>query len=486
MTKGSPRLGGPVLASALLVSLSLLAATPGAGAGFGPAGLAAAQPVVSTSCATSTTSARHGRLLGVVAPRAVPGGAACGATALAPNAQVRTAPPTTTSGPASTRKSAAFSGSPPLLYHGGPLMGTGTTPGDVTVVPIFWDPANTMSAAYKSVITTYVANVAADDGKPTNVYSADLQYGAGYHVHAGTAITATGAITNGCSPDSGAVYSDNSGYSECVTDAQIQAELNSVLSANSLPHDLAHSYMVLLPKGVESCSDGLDNAQGGQCTISQGGGTFCAYHSNTAADAVYSDLPFPIYSSPTGFTCGSEASLGTNQSPNGELDADVVLDVFSHELNESITDPLGSAWFDRAGNEIADDCAATYGSALGGRPGALYNQTINGAHYLTQEEFSNEDYHASKKTGCIQRVDLPIAAFKVAPRAPRVGRPVRFNARTSKGSIVAYAWNFDGAATASGRIVKHAFVTRGTHFVTLTVTDATGMQKQTTAFVVVH
>ena len=36
-----------------------------------------------------------------------------------------------------------------------------------------------------------------------------------------------------------------------------------------------------------------------------------------------------------------------------------------------------------------------------GTPGALYNQTINGHHYLTQEEFSNNSFFQSGG-GCLQ------------------------------------------------------------------------------------
>ena len=62
-------------------------------------------------------------------------------------------------------------------------------------------------------------------------------------------------------------------------------------------------------------------------------------------------------------------------SPNGN-DADATINTISHEQNESITDPWGNAWQNAKGDEIADICAWNFGSALGGTPGAQYNQVI--------------------------------------------------------------------------------------------------------------
>jgi PKD repeat protein len=372
-----------------------------------------------------------------------------------------------------------------MEYHGGPVMGTVATPGDVTVTPIYWDPAHTMSASYRSVIDGYITNVAADDGKTTNVFSGYAQYGATYDIHAGTPRVATDAMTDGCSPDSGAVYSDSSGYTACVTDAQIQTELNKVLSADGLPNGLAYSYAVFLPKGVESCEDGRDNAENGVCTVSASGGTFCAYHSSTAGGAIYSDVPFPIYSSLTGFSCGTEDVFGADQSPNGQTDADVVLSPLSHELTEAVTDPLGNAWFDRAGNEVGDDCAGLFGTTSG-TFGALYNQTINGAHYLTQETFSNEDYHRSKRTACIQHADLPLASFRVSTTSPKAGRAVRFNAAKSRGSIAGFAWTFgDSSPAGSGKRTSHTYRAPGTYTATLKVSDTDGIQTSATVVLTV-
>jgi hypothetical protein len=54
---------------------------------------------------------------------------------------------------------------PPLVYQGGPVMGT-TTAG-VTVTPVFWQPSGgryVFPPGYESIIDRFVANVAAASG----------------------------------------------------------------------------------------------------------------------------------------------------------------------------------------------------------------------------------------------------------------------------------------------------------------------------------
>ena len=78
--------------------------------------------------------------------------------------------------PADGRDSPVSSGSPPLIFHAGQVMGTRST-GPVVVTPIFWHPAShPMAADYESLIKQYLADVAADSGKNTNVYSTLTEY----------------------------------------------------------------------------------------------------------------------------------------------------------------------------------------------------------------------------------------------------------------------------------------------------------------------
>jgi len=314
-------------------------------------------------------------------------------------------------------------GSPPLIWHGGAVMGTALT-GPIVITPIFWaPPGHPMASSYTSLVTRYIDDVAAASGATSNVYSILPEYSGSdgqivYNIKAGAAITDTNALPkDGCklnSEDTSAIYADGSGYFACITDAQVQAEINSVVAAQKLPVNLTHIYAVYLPKGVESCfASGVTvNTQKGQqaCTINyQPSAAFCAYHSQAPNGLEYANMPFPIYLSGTGFTCGSNARRagfgGQLQSPNNNPDGDAVINPTSHETNELITNPdnngvTASGWFDVAGFENGDECNFVFGTPQG-TAGQFFNQVINGHHYLTQEEFSNASFFASGG-GCLQ------------------------------------------------------------------------------------
>jgi hypothetical protein len=322
----------------------------------------------------------------------------------------------------------AFNGTPPLLFHGSPpicsfspcnngdVMMTRQT-GPLVITPIFWAPAgHPMAAAYVNVINHYLAVVALASGQRTNVFSVLNEYYGNngqiqYNIRLGSPIYDANALpANGCTVaavDTSEIYADGSGYNACLDDNQLQAEVDSVTAAHRLPHNLSHIFVLYLPKQVESCfnpGSSTSTAGGQACTINhQPTAAYCAYHSEDPTYAVYANLPYPIYQSPVGFTCGSDARFPVIESPNGNRDADTEVSPTSHEVNEAITDPdTQTGWYDSSGFENGDECAYIYG-ATGGRPGALYNQTFFGSqHFLTQQEFSNNVFNASGGTaGCV-------------------------------------------------------------------------------------
>ena len=302
-------------------------------------------------------------------------------------------------------------GTPPLLFHGGQVMMTKST-GPLIITPIYWDPAShPVPASYKDILAVYLENVSLASGQNSNVFSVANEYfGTNgqihYNVRVTAAIEATDALpASGCTlttADHAGIYADNSGYDACLDDAQLQAEINHVTAARGLPHNLSHIYVLFLPKHVESCfNPGSTTTAANACTINhEPSAAYCAYHSEATSNAIYANMPFPIYKSPIGFTCGSEINFGTVESPNGNPDADVEISPTSHEINEAITDPdTVTGWYDSSGFENGDECAYVYGQTRG-MPGRLYNQVIGGFRYLTQEEFSNRDF-AITGGGCV-------------------------------------------------------------------------------------
>jgi hypothetical protein len=369
------RRGLVVLAAAAslgMLSLSVVPAASGATPGR-------------ASCASSSAQSRVGHFGGIVHP--VGNSAACSAKAEPP-----------------------YGGTPPLLNHGGPIMSVPSVGSTVVVTPIYWNPSgHSFPAGYKTVINKYLADLAADSGKTTNVFSTNTQYsgsnGSGtYHIVAGAAVSDTNPYpASGCVVNHGSVYSDGSGYSVCLDDDQLKAEIGSVVTANGFVSDFGHMYPIFTPKGVESCFF-PGNPSNQACTINPTvSAAFCAYHGvfgATGTPTVIANMPFPIYQSATGFSCTAEGLGGGIQSPNGNIDADVEVSPLSHEMSEAFTDPELNAWYDSSGNENGDDCAYIYGT-LSGTPGTFYNQVVNAHHYLTQEEFSNAAFIPGV-SGCLQ------------------------------------------------------------------------------------
>jgi hypothetical protein len=130
-------------------------------------------------------------------------------------------------------------------------------------------------------------NVAAASARTNNGFSVDAEYyhgvgGAktqiGYRIRAGTPIVDTDAYpSNGCTPASG--------YTACLTDHQLRAELNRITSSKGLATDLAHFYPVFYPEGLDTKDrDGTTSA-----------GDFCGYHrpfGSGSNQTVYSDEPY--------------------------------------------------------------------------------------------------------------------------------------------------------------------------------------------------
>jgi hypothetical protein len=303
-------------------------------------------------------------------------------------------------------------GTPPLIFHGGPVMSTSST-GPLTIRPIFWNPTgHPMDRAYKNIINRYLNDVAAASGQHTNVYSTMTEYfgsnGAiNYTVKARDGINDGRRLpANGCTvdpTDTANVYADSTGYDACLDDDQIIAETERIVTAKGLPRDYAHIYVLFLPKHVESCFfPGSTTTAANFCTINhQPSAAYCAYHSQATTGTVYANMPFPIYDSSIGYTCGSDARFPVVQTPNGNADADTEISPTSHEIMEAITDPdVNTGWYDANGFENGDECAYTYGPTQG-TAGALYNQRIHYHNYLTQEEFSNLDF-AATGGGCLQ------------------------------------------------------------------------------------
>ncbi|KAK9831483.1 hypothetical protein WJX81_000800 [Elliptochloris bilobata] len=115
----------------------------------------------------------------------------------------------------------------------------------------------------------------------------------------------------------------------------------------------------------------------GFCTV------FCGWHNTNANTNAQEFKTRPFRYSFVGSTghCDRKAACATagqwgsdgKASPNWNAEADGMASIIAHELTEAVTDPELNAWGDTAGNENADKCANTYGSALFAAGGGLAN-----------------------------------------------------------------------------------------------------------------
>jgi len=296
------------------------------------------------------------------------GAAAAPVGAAAPDPSNQAGPPNGILGVVPTLAQAKAAGvlrsSGNLSYHNGPVMHTNT------VYAIYVVPAGySVSTNYVSLINGFYANVAAADGHTSNVYYSDTQY------YDTTGSVAYGSTFGGSWTDTDALLPSgctDSYTSVCLSDAQIQAEVQKAIATNGWTAAPTNLFFVFTAKGIGSCA-------GSSCAFSQ----YCAYHSrigNGSSAILYANMPYADT---------VPAACDAGQHPNND-DADATINVASHEHNEAITDAQGSAWYDRRGYENGDKCAWNFGSPTGGRNGTYYNQTINNNHYYLQQEWSNK------------------------------------------------------------------------------------------------
>ena len=182
--------------------------------------------------------------------------------------------------------------------------------------------------------------------------------------------------------------SSPNGVPTCITDAQIQAEIDAV--APSSERGLNNIWFVLLPPNVDEC------ITAGAC----GSNAFAGYHE--AMDRAHGLTIYSVIINPL-----IEVVVKPGADPQGIPNAEASADTVAHETTEAITDPEGTGWMDPNGFEVGDKCefGPQVGTPLGNAAdGSPFDELINGDQYLIQEMWSNSD------GGCVQRTTQTTAA----------------------------------------------------------------------------
>jgi hypothetical protein len=277
----------------------------------------------------------------------------------------------------------------------------------------------TFDAKYQTVLNQYFADVAHDSGSANNVYSVATQYSDGTGAVQYQSTVGGAYVSHDPLPASGC---DDGLDPYCLTDQQLETEIQNVLSAKGWHGGLDHIFFLMTPNGVGSCFDSSSI----ECSTN----AFCAYHSyftNSSSESVlYANEP---YEGPY------PGCTDSTQGFPSDIDADTTVNTISHEHNEAITDPLTDpaheAWIATDGSENGDLCAYGFGTALGGTEGVdAYNQLINGHRYDLQQEWSNGK--AGVQTGCLQYLGDPNPTLATFGNPPLVnnGGPVMHTNRT--------------------------------------------------------
>jgi hypothetical protein len=251
------------------------------------------------------------------------------------------------------------------------------------IYDIYWVPSGySVASGYQATVDGFVGNLAAAGGPTTNVFYTGTQYtdGSGAHIAGGASFGGSATVSDPL-PASGCADSSFA-KAPCMSDIQVSNEIHAAAQANGWSVTYPNVFVMLMPKGVGNCATTSTGAAEGYCSVADA----CAWHHQ------WGGLYFIVQP-----YVGNQTGCQSGQAPAGNYDGNQAVNTMSHELNETLTDPAGNAWYDSSGYEDGDKCSWNFGAALGGASGALYNQVINGSHYYLQQEWSNAS------SACVQQ-----------------------------------------------------------------------------------
>jgi hypothetical protein len=81
----------------------------------------------------------------------------------------------------------------------------------------------------------------------------------------------------------------------------------------------------------------------------------------------------------------SGCTEGVSTAPSGQISTDREVVITTHELFESVSDPLGNAWVDSSGNEVGDLCNQQIGTTSSDGS----NVALRGSRFVVEEIWSN-------------------------------------------------------------------------------------------------
>jgi hypothetical protein len=224
-----------------------------------------------------------------------------------------------------------------LIYRGGPVQH------NQKVYTIFWNPTATVfPPKYQAKINQFIKDL-----NGSSYYAIASQYRDSSGpisttlMFAGTWLDTTNAIPH-----------------NPPTSADLVNEVNRAMTANGWTSDANSYFQIYTPSGYGTTT------------------TYCGFHQ-------FTNPAVGLILFPADHTFGTCIPTG-GFAPN-DVFVDAAINTTAHEILEALTDPLGNAWFNSTGEEIADICNFQFGA----RAADGSNITLAGRKYLVQQQWSN-------------------------------------------------------------------------------------------------
>lgn len=237
----------------------------------------------------------------------------------------------------------------PIVYHGGPVMGT------PVIYIIFYGNWNQSSGSNTPAGRQIILDWAAGVGGSSR-YSINDSFDTNGNNVSGNAIFGGYTISTGS-------------YKTRLRDSEILAAVKTAINSGTLG--------AFNPNGVYFLVTSSDvTASSGFCT------QYCGWHTYNNWSGV-GNLKYSFVGNAARCLNGC-AAQGT-VSPNDNPGVDGSISILTHELEEAHTDPNLNAWYDSSGAENSDKCAWTFGHSQSQAPnGSWFNATFGGRNFLIQ------------------------------------------------------------------------------------------------------
>jgi Phosphate-induced protein 1 conserved region len=182
---------------------------------------------------------------------------------------------------------------------------------------------------------------------------------------------------------------DNYSHGTALNNTTFSQVISAPLDSGALPVDSNGIYFLLTSPDVTlTFPPAPDGSPQGFCTA------FCGFHTSGTVGTINPiDIKVAFVGDPA-TQCPRRPNAATCSpqvlSPNGNEGADAMASVMAHELNETVTDPHGDAWFHlNTAGENGDLCNFNFGSTFTALNGANANVVLSGRQFLIQQNWLN-------------------------------------------------------------------------------------------------